>query len=348
MRRASCLRLSAVACAAALSLAACGDDGSEPAAAPSSSTSATSPSESSSPSDPATSTTSSPAEPSPTSTGLVGLPTVTGDFGEKPKLTVPAGDPPAELQVKTLDQGSGVVVASGDTVVADYLGARWADGKPFDSSFKTGTPAGFVLAPESFIPGWVQGLTGQKVGSRVLLVIPSELAFGDTPPEGTPIQPGDTLVFVVDLRGAHDASDTAEGTITPIEDDSYPAVSILPKKPEINVPPGKPPRSLFARPVITGKGSKVEDGDVVVVQYSGVLWRNGEQFDSSWDSGHPFVAQLVSPGIIEGWIKGLVGQTVGSRVLLVIPPGLGYGDEGSGAIKPGDTLVFAIDVLGAY
>jgi peptidylprolyl isomerase len=96
----------------------------------------------------------------------------------------------------------------------------------------------------------------------------------------------------------------------------------------------------------------VAAGQTVVVQYVGAIWRNGYQFDSSWKRKQPFGFTIgASPSqVIAGWDKGLVGQTVGSRVMLVIPPADGYGKTGSpqAHIKGTDTLVFAVDILGAF
>jgi peptidylprolyl isomerase len=294
-----------------------------------------------SPSDTASSKTPDPSSPS---TGA--LPTVQGGFGKKPTVTVPSQEPPSELVVKTLSQGKGDPVGDGETVVVDYLGLRWADGATFDSSFDS-APLNFVVGAGGIIPGFEQGLVGQQVGSRVLVVIPPDLGYGDNPP-GEPIQAGDTLVFVVDILGSFSGTDSARGIPIPTEDDGYPAVTVLPKKPEIVVPPGNAPPKLISIPVVTGDGPKVKAGDSVVVQYVGVLWRNGKQFDSSWDRGAPFVTQIGAGAVIKGWDQGLVGQTVGSRVLLVVPPKLGYGNQGSGQIKAGDDLVFAIDILGKF
>jgi peptidylprolyl isomerase len=82
------------------------------------------------------------------------------------------------------------------------------------------------------------------------------------------------------------------------------------------------------------------------MHYSGFVWADGTKFDSSWDKGQP--AQLeVSPGkLIAGFLSGVVGQTVGSRVLVVIPPALGYGETPTGNIPPNSTLIFVIDILG--
>lgn len=86
-------------------------------------------------------------------------------------------------------------------------------------------------------------------------------------------------------------------------------------------------------------------GDTAVLHYSGWTW-GGEQFDSSWNSGAPATFPITNDGLIEGFVLGLEGVTVGSQVVVVIPPELGYGDNAQGAIPAGSTLIFVIDVLG--
>jgi len=92
----------------------------------------------------------------------------------------------------------------------------------------------------------------------------------------------------------------------------------------------------------------VETGQTITVHYTGVLWDTGEVFDSSWESGSAASFPIGTGGVIAGWDKGLVGRTVGSQLLLVIPPADGYADAGSGStIPPGATLVFVVDILDA-
>lgn len=321
--------------ALAVSLAACGDDADETADAASSASATASESPGAS------------ASASESSAASGELPTVEGGFGQTPTITVPDTDPPSDLVVKTLTKGKGRTVQTGETIVVNYAGVRWDDGKTFDSSFDRGAPAGFGIGVGAVIPGWDSGLVGLKAGTRVLMVLPPDEAYGDTPP-GDPIQAGDTLVFVVDVLGSHAGDETAKGEPAPTEDDSLPYVSITPKTPEIIIPAGSPSKQLITIPVVIGAGPKVQKGDTVVVQYKGVLWRNGKEFDASWGRGQPFVTAIGQGAVIPGWDKGLVGQTVGSRVMLVVPPKDGYGDAGSGQIKGTDTMVFAVDILGAY
>ena len=124
------------------------------------------------------------------------LPEVT--FGEdgKPSVTIPEGAAePDKLVVKVLEEGDGTVLESSGTVVADYLGVGLRDGATFDSSYDRGEAAEFPLA--NVIPGWTYGLAGQKAGSKVLLVVPSDLAYGDPAAGSSPSGP---LVFVVDIK----------------------------------------------------------------------------------------------------------------------------------------------------
>ena len=122
--------------------------------------------------------------------------------------------------------------------------------------------------------------------------------------------------------------------------------------PKVTIPKGvTAPTTLVAKTLIKGSGPVVTKGEDVVVQYTGVNWRTGQVFDSSWQRGLPYSFKIgATPSqVIPGWDKGLVGQTVGSRVLLVIPPGDAYGSAGQlqAGIKGTDTLVFVVDIISA-
>jgi peptidylprolyl isomerase len=116
------------------------------------------------------------------------------------------------------------------------------------------------------------------------------------------------------------------------------------KKPEIVTPTGEPSAQLVTRDIVKGKGPKAKAGDKLTMQYVGVSWSNGQQFDASWDSGQAFPFQLGAQMVILGWDQGMVGMREGGRRLLVIPPDLGYGPQGSGPIGPNETLIFAVDL----
>lgn len=119
------------------------------------------------------------------------------------------------------------------------------------------------------------------------------------------------------------------------------------KKPKIARPTGAPPRKLVIKDVVKGKGSAVAAGDQLQVNYVGVSFKNGKEFDSSFSAGQPFEFQLGASMVIPGWDRGLEGMRVGGRRMLTIPAGLAYGADGSPPrIGPNETLVFVIDLLG--
>ena len=116
-------------------------------------------------------------------------------------------------------------------------------------------------------------------------------------------------------------------------------------KPEIPAPSGEPPAELVVEDVKRGKGPTAKAGDTLTMQYVGISWSSGEQFDASWDAGQPFPFELGAGMVIPGWDQGMVGMRKGGRRLLVIPPEMAYGPSGSGPIGPNETLVFAVDLV---
>jgi peptidylprolyl isomerase len=117
-------------------------------------------------------------------------------------------------------------------------------------------------------------------------------------------------------------------------------------KPEIPRPSGSPPRTLQKDDIVRGKGPPAKPGDTLTVQYAGVTFSTGEEFDASWNSGEPFTFPLGGGQVIEGWDRGFVGMRRGGRRMLTIPPELAYGAQGfPPAIGPNETLVFVVDLL---
>jgi peptidylprolyl isomerase len=117
-------------------------------------------------------------------------------------------------------------------------------------------------------------------------------------------------------------------------------------KPTVEVPKGPAPTQLVVKDLKTGDGAEAKSGDQVSVQYVGVLYSDGKQFDSSWDRGQPFSFQLGGGNVIPGWDQGVAGMKVGGRRELVIPPDLAYGAQGQPPTIPANaTLVFVIDLV---
>jgi peptidylprolyl isomerase len=152
-----------------------------------------------------------------------------------------------------------------------------------------------------------------------------------------------------DDGGASASSQTAEQqaeTTEPSLAEQREALEDTSTKPVIPRPSGSPPRRLRKEDIVRGKGRAARPGDTLMVQYAGVKFSTGEEFDASWNTGQPFVFTLAPGQVIEGWVRGFAGMREGGRRILTIPPELAYGAQGfPPAIGPNETLVFVVDLL---
>jgi FKBP-type peptidyl-prolyl cis-trans isomerase len=278
--------------------------------------------------------------------------TVTGEFDVAPKVTIPKEKGTGALYTKTLIQGSGAKLTSSAGMVGNYVAYDWSGktSKLLGSSYAQGAPSLFV---GSLLPGLEKALVGQKIGSRVLAVIPPKDGFGSTGNSQAGVGATDTLVFVIDMDSTF-ATGSVSGTQTSNAGGSLPTVTAPAGNstagPTIQIPAkSTAPTSLQVKTLIKGNGAVVKKGQDLAVQYTGVIWRTGKVFDSSWARKTPWTTVIGEGQVVPGWDTGLVGQTVGSRVLLVVPPKEGYGSSGASqaGIKGTDTLVFVVDILAA-
>ena len=282
-------------------------------------------------------------------------------LGSRPNIVVPAGQPDGKLGVKVKIPGDGPKVTDGSVLVLQFAAKLWRDGSDLGSSYDQGQHPvtqveGDNQGQNQMLPGWVQGLRGQSAGSRVELTVPPALAFGakGTTDGKITINGTDTLIFDIDIIGVYPSlqADIPAGAGV-LNDPTLPTVgtAVGTADPKITIPAGKqPPAAGVYKPVIVGKGAQVKKGQTVVVQYEGLVWRTGQIFDSSFSKGKQLFATQIGVGdVVPGWDEGLIGQTVGSRVLLVIPPDKGYGSQGqpNAGIQGTDTMVFAVDILDA-
>jgi FKBP-type peptidyl-prolyl cis-trans isomerase len=278
--------------------------------------------------------------------------TVTGSFDKSPTVKIPAEAGTGALYTKTLIQGSGATLTSADSLLGQFVMYDWSGKthKLIGSTWSEGVP---TLFSGQLLPGLEKALIGQKVGSRVLAVIPPADAFGSTGNSQIGVGAKDTVVFVIDMLQTISNTASATGKQTYSGGGALPTVTAPTKAgaaPTITIPKNTTaPKTLQVKTLIKGTGAKVAKGQLIVVQYSGVIWRTGKVFDSSWSRSTPFSTPIGEGQVIPGWDDGLVGQTVGSRVMLVIPPADGYGSAGSSqaGIKGTDTLVFVVDILAA-
>ena len=266
----------------------------------------------------------------------------------KPKVTVDKGFTATKTASKVLTSGSGDALASGESVKVNYVAINGRTGKEFDNSFSSDKPLTLTLSDTSVLAGFVKGLLGKKVGSRVLVAIPPKDGFGQAQPD-LGMKKDDTMVFLFDIVAKVPAIATGKPKALPKD---------LPKL-ELNSDkqPTKFTKTSSTAPtadkasshvVIEGTGPAVKLGQTLSVHYLGQIYPAGKTFDSSWARKAPSSFALAEGQLIKCWTDQLVGKKVGSRVVLVCPADVAYGKEGSGEdIKAGDTLIFSIDLLDA-
>lgn len=256
--------------------------------------------------------------------------TVAGDLGAAATLTFDKPFTVSAPVARVVDKGTGAPLVDGQLMTIEYVTVSGADGSSLYDSWTVDSPETMTVGATG-IDSFDEVLAGQKVGVRVLL------AFPDT---------DSTTLIALEVVSAKDIPTRAEGeAVAPV--DGLPTVKLADDgAPSITTVAGDPPTSLVAQPLIKGSGKVVASGDNLIVKYSGWLW-NGTSFDSSWDAGSTFPVTIGTGQVISGWDTGLVGQTVGSQVLLVVPPAEGYGNTDNGSIPAGSTLIFVVDILDA-
>ncbi|MDR2374085.1 MAG: FKBP-type peptidyl-prolyl cis-trans isomerase [Bifidobacteriaceae bacterium] len=277
---------------------------------------------------------SSPAASSPSADGLEQVEWVSG---ETPALEF---DQPFELDqdiaVRVAKPGEGAEIEDGQKVTVNYVAYLGEDGSVIDSTYVSGEPYVFLAAAAATSASiFDYGVAGQKVGADVIVAWQADDGSSDTPT---------VYLLALSITGAETVPERAEGAAKPLDDPSLPTVTLdASGKPSITVPKGvDPPAELVQRVLIEGDGEAAEATDTVIANYTGWLW-DGTQFDSSWDRGEP--SQFGLQQVVAGWTEGLTGVKAGSQVLLVIPPDMGYGDEGNDTIPGGSTLIFVVDLL---
>lgn len=276
--------------------------------------------------------------------GIDDIATITGDVGETPdvELFTPVGAQKSSFSDVVVGDGPALTSPTQSAVIefALYSGktGEAVAGTAFDEDQAQLVSIDYWAQR---VPAFGKALECATEGSRVLSVISPE-DFGAQNLAGFELGEDDPVVAVFDVvkvfpskaKGAPQYND-ASGMPT--------VVRAADGRPGIIVPDSAAPTDLVVQTLIKGDGEKVADDDTVLVNYTGVTWADRTVFDSSWDRGAtPFDLTALIPGMTQG----LAGQTVGSQVLIVVPPELGYGEAGSGAVPANSTLVFVVDILG--
>lgn len=264
--------------------------------------------------------------------------TATGKFGSKPTVDFPTPVVTKKTERSILIAGDGEELHDGDVAVFQYTLLNGSTDAVLSQSDYSGLGT-IVTLGDSATSSVTIGLQCTTVGSRVALATTAAGA-GQTGSGST-----DSFVFVIDILDAFPGK--ARG-VAQIPQAGMPSVVTAPNgAPGITVPKEDPPSSLAINVLQAGNGTKLEAGDHVVVKYTAVLWSDSSVFDSTWSGGQAkIVALTASDTVTEGLVKGLVGQKIGSQVLVVVPPTQGYGDAGSNNVPSGSTLVYVVDLLG--
>ncbi|MDR1768655.1 MAG: FKBP-type peptidyl-prolyl cis-trans isomerase [Propionibacteriaceae bacterium] len=308
--------------------------------------------------------TPTPSATIPVSSSLDAI-TVTGKALKDPKIKFTAPFAIDKTRVKVLSEGDGPEVQADGYVSVWYKGVDGRTGAEFDSSYEytvTTTPTADTASPsatptpevqtyegqavsfslDGVITGFKTGLTGQKVGSRVLIAMPGSDAYdasGGNSSDG--INVGDTLIFVCDIVGASLAGPQGKA-VTPKA--GLPTVTDKGEEaPEVTIPKTDPPSAMEAQVLIEGTGAEVALDDNILTHYVTYSWKTGEQIESKYDAVDAGVLNTAIPG----WQTGLKGKKIGSRVLLVLPPEDGFPNGSNDPpLEAGDTIVYVVDLLG--
>ncbi|WP_148204519.1 FKBP-type peptidyl-prolyl cis-trans isomerase [Acidothermus cellulolyticus] len=298
-----------------------------------------------------------PAAPASESPLLVsGIPGISVDAGfeTEPQIHVDsATPPPTRTEVVVVRRGPGVLLQQGDLAVVDDVGRTWRSSAMYENTYYLGqAPHVFPVGTTPLaLPGLVHALEGIPVGSRVLVVVPPSQGFGVSASRPQGVSAADTAVVVFDIIGGYRGDAGPQGSVVSHGGGQLPSVSWsdVHSAPHVHIPEAAPPQQRRVVTLVKGNGPALQQGNLAIVQYLAETW-SGQLVGSSWDRPLPVPLPIGTGALLPGLDQGLVGVTVGSRVLIVVPPAEGLSASGapSAGVPRSETLVFVVDVLGAY
>jgi peptidylprolyl isomerase len=276
---------------------------------------------------------------------------VSGQVGTAPKVSVDKPLKLDETETEVLTKGDGNPVVEGEQALLHLYVANGTTGDKALTTYDQGAPASFQMSESQLFKSVVDATVGQKVGSRVVVAATPQDAFG---PKGAPqfkLGPKDDVVFVVDVMSVQptDVLDGPEGKKAKDVPGDLPTVEE--KKGQVTgisfaKAPKDPPKDLKVVTLIKGDGPPVRDDSMVTFDYLGQVYGSKKVFDQSYNAEpRPFPVGI--GGLIPAWDKALVGQPRGSRLMIIAPPEMAYGAQGSPpSIPKNATLAFVVDILG--
>ncbi len=262
-----------------------------------------------------------------------------GKLGSKPDISFKTPFKVENQTHQVIQEGNGEVIRDGDRVCTRSLALDAKTGKVINSTWGQSSPECSIVISKKSIPAYYDTFKGLKVNSTVAVGI-DESGSGSSKATESYIM---ALTFVSRSKNLTRAQGQK---VTDLPSD-LPKISLDDKgKPSLDLNGYQPKGGLVVQPLIKGKGAKVGQHQSVSANYTGWLASDGKQFDSSWDRGQ--ASDFSLDQVVKGWQQGLAGQTVGSQVLLVVPPDLGYGSQQQQKIPANSTLIFVVDILAAY
>ena len=266
------------------------------------------------------------AKPGATSDAIV----VEGE-GADAKVTVPADAPFEDVERTVLTEGDGDDVVVNDLVSVRFQLVEASTGELVDSSARNEGGLIPVLLDQNSSSLFLAALECEPLGSTIVLALPGEV-FGEG--QTDKVVYAEAVEQLPEVATGTDVEPTPGMPTVELDDDG---------KPTVTIPDGDAPTETKVAVLKQGDGATVASGDLVVVQYLGVKWSDGEEFDSSW-SRDAVPAQFQTTGVVAGFQKALEGQKVGSQVLVVMPPSDGYGASEGHELQD-ESLVFVVDIL---
>ncbi|MEO6115789.1 MAG: FKBP-type peptidyl-prolyl cis-trans isomerase [Pseudolysinimonas sp.] len=272
---------------------------------------------------------------------------VTGDFGATPNVTINAPLKVSTTQRTVVIKGTGDKAAPGSIVNVSFTLYNGTTGKTVTSTgYGAGRTSPITVDASQVIIGLVKTLNCAQAGTRVVGVVPASEAFGSAGSSQLGIAANQVVVFVADVVSIVPSKAEGDAVAPPA---GLPTVTVAADgKPTLTIPAGyKAPATTQIATLIKGPGAVVGATDSIVIQYQGTNLATGKIFDQTWGKS-PYSG--AANGFVTGFTKAIVGQTVGSQVLVVIAPADGYGPQGgnsSAGIGKDDTLVFVVDILAA-
>jgi peptidylprolyl isomerase len=229
------------------------------------------------------------------------------------------------LQYTQIEPGEGPAPEPGDVVTIHYR-ANFEDGTELSNSYDSDQPISFALGQSMVIPGWDEGVALMSEGEKAQVIVPPELAFGESGTGDGVVPPNATMIFEIELVSVQAGAPDAPATV---DDTDYTTTE----------------SGLKYYDFVLGEGPSPETGQIVTVHYTGWL-EDGTKFDSSLDRAQPFAFKIGAGQVIAGWDEGVATMQAGGKRQLVIPPDLGYGEQGAGTSIPANaTLTFEVELI---